>query len=74
MKTFFATFGQKHRHSGRFVEIVAEDHHAARFYMIATYAADWSQQLFDRTPGNRRRLVTVYQKPGRELSFTLRRP
>ena len=73
MKTFFATFGQNHANRNCFVEIVAEDHHVARLYMISTYLDQWLQQSMSENrevTNGRRRLTKVFQAAGKELHFT----
>lgn len=41
MPSFFATFGTGHAYSGCYVEIIAEDHHAARAHMIREHGERW---------------------------------
>lgn len=78
MPRFYATFGVGQRYAGFYVEIHAEDHHAARIFMIDAHAHRWSE-LYDeaRFAGQVERhdlwkLATVRQLPGgdgEEVSF-----
>ena len=70
MKTFFATFGANHAHANCFVEVVAHDHHAARFYMISEHRDQWTQKFTNQRPDRLRRLTKVFQAAGKELRFT----
>lgn len=70
MTSFFATFGAGHTYSGLFVEIIADDRHAARACMIKNHGEQWSQELYT-TPEFKpqirkyrlRKMATVRQKP-----------
>lgn len=68
---FFATFGIGHTYSGSFVEIFAEDSHAARACMIKSHGTEWSQEVYRASEFKPqikryglRRLATVRQKIG----------
>lgn len=73
MNRYFATFGIGHTYSGSYVEIFAEDRHAARACMIKNHGDEWSQELYTdaefTAPGRYlekfqpRKLATVRQKP-----------
>lgn len=70
MMPFYATFGTGHAYHGCYIEIFAEDSHAARVHMIREHGERWASlyNAVDFAPQVQkyglRKLVTVQQRHG----------
>ena len=70
MLPFYATFGTGHAYSGMFVEIYAENEHAARAHMIKEHGTRWAELYSLKEFGDQaqryglRKMVTVQQRSG----------
>lgn len=69
MPRFFATFGTGQEYAGCYVEILAEDHHTARVFMIKAHGTRWSS-VYDEADFDGQiekwglmKLCTVQQRP-----------